>query len=240
MRKEINIKILYYILGFCLISVLFLNMFFVLKNDKPTKQEVFKSTIYSIVEVKAVTENVGESYGTAEFIKSDGTLVTNAHVVTYKKLGETVAFDEIFIRFMIGEEFKVVKLEKYNSELDIAILKLIDLRCDFAPLKTGLSNKLLVGDKVYAVGNLNNSGISMTKGMISNSNLNVKYDGITRNVIQCDLVIADGNSGGALLNEKGELIGITTFRLKDTKGNVIYGISYCVPIDVVLEYINNK
>ena len=97
MRKEINIKILYYILGFCLISVLFLNMFFVLKNDKPTKQEVFKSTIYSIVEVKAVTENVGESYGTAEFIKSDGTLVTNAHVVTYKKLGETVAFDEIFI-----------------------------------------------------------------------------------------------------------------------------------------------
>lgn len=238
MKNNKGFYVLYYVFGVGLIVCLLINLLFI-TNTKPTAQNIFNNSVYSVVEVKAVTENVGESFGTAEFIKSDGTLVTNAHVVTYKKLGETIAFDEIFIRFMTGEEFWVVKLEKYNSELDIAILKLVDSKCKFAPLKTGLSNELSVGDKVYAVGNLNNSGISMTKGIISNSNLNVKYDGITRNVIQCDLVIADGNSGGALLNERGELIGITTFRLKDTKGNVIYGISYCVPINVVLEYIKN-
>ena len=239
MKNNKNFNILYYTMGFCLVICLCLILFFMI-NRKPTAQTVFKNTIHSVVEVKAVTENVGESFGTAEFIKSDGTLVTNAHVVTYKKLGQTIAFDEIYIRFMTGEEFKLVKLVKYNSELDIAILKLADLKCNFAPLKCGDSSKLNSGDNVYAIGNLNNTGISMTKGSVSNPKINVKYDDITREVIQCDLVIADGNSGGALLNENGELIGITTFRLKDTKGNVIYGISYCVPINVVLEYINNK
>ena len=240
MKKERSMNILFYILGGLFIITLIINLFFIIKKDNPSGSQLFNNSAYSVVEVKAETENVGESYGTAEFIKSDGTLVTNAHVVTYTKLGETYAFEQISIRFMTEEQFRVVKLEKYNSELDIAILKLIDLKCKFAPLNIGLSKEISVGDKVYAIGNLNNTGISMTKGIVSNANLNVKYDGKTRNVIQCDLVIADGNSGGALLNERGELIGITTFRLKDTKGNVIYGISYCVPIDAVLEYINNK
>ena len=52
-----------------------------------------------------------------------------------------------------------------------------------------------------------------------------------------DLTIAQGNSGGALLNEKGKLIGITTFRTKDNSGNVIYGIVYCISINIVLDYI---
>ncbi|MDR2266034.1 MAG: trypsin-like serine protease [Christensenellaceae bacterium] len=47
----------------------------------------------------------------------------------------------------------------------------------------------------------------------------------------------EGNSGGALLNSRGQLIGITTFRTKDSKGNPIYGIAYCIPMDVVLDYI---
>ena len=65
----------------------------------------------------------------------------------------------------------------------------------------------------------------------------VELDGLTRNVIQCDLTIAAGNSGGALLNDNGELIGITTFRTKDMSGNVIYGIVYCIPVNTVLGYI---
>ena len=74
---------------------------------------------------------------------------------------------------------------------------------------------------------------------ISFTHINVSYNGVTRNVIQCDLTISDGNSGGALVNFKGNLVGITTFRLKDQSNNIIYGISYCIPINTVLEYINN-
>ncbi len=52
----------------------------------------------SVVEVKAATEDVGESFGTAVFVDDDGTLITNSHVVSYKKLGEYNAFENISIR----------------------------------------------------------------------------------------------------------------------------------------------
>ena len=77
------------------------------------------------------------------------------------------------------------------------------------------------------------------KGIISNPDIVIEYDNASRQVIQCDLTIADGNSG-ALLDINGNLWEITTFRLKDNSGNVIYGIAYCIPINTVSEYLNMK
>ena len=68
--------------------------------------------------------------------------------------------------------------------------------------------------------------------------MNIDYEDNIRNVIQCDLVINEGNSGGALLNERGELIGITTFRLKDSADEIIYGIAFSIPVNLVLSYLN--
>ena len=58
------------------------------------------------------------------------------------------------------------------------------------------------GDKVYAIGNTSNYGIGISEGIISVPLVNVKYDDISRLVIQADIDISSGNSGGALLNEK--------------------------------------
>ena len=49
-----------------------------------------------------------------------------------------------------------------------------------------------------------------------------------------------GNSGGALFNSNGALIGITTFRTKDTSGDVVYGIAYSIPIQLVIDYLNEE
>ena len=84
---------------------------------------------------------------------------------------------------------------------------------------------------------MSNYGLSLTSGIVAIPHVNVTYNQSKRNVIQCDLTISDGNSGGALINDKGELVGITTFRLKDQSNNIIYGISYCIPINVVMKYI---
>lgn len=192
---------------------------------------------YSVVEVKACTEMVGESYGSAVFVNSDGTLITNAHVVTYKQSNEFFAFDSLEIRFSTEIKYREVELIKYDIEKDLAVLKLKNINCKIKAVKFANSSDIQLNDKVYAIGNLNNVGISLTSGIVSNKMINVDYNGISRNVIQCDLTIAEGNSGGALLNEKGELIGITTFRLKDTSRNVIYGICYCIPSNTVVEYI---
>lgn len=207
--------------------------------NEPTSNDIFKHSVNSVVEVKAYTEDVGESFGTAEFIDYDGTLATNAHVVTYTQLAARYEFEHYYIRFATDEQYIEVSLVKYDADLDIAVLKMDPTLHQFTPMSTHDSSKLLIGEDVYAVGNLNNVGISLTKGVISNSNITVTYNEVTRNVIQCDLTIAEGNSGGALVNKDGKLIGITTFRLKDTSGKVIYGISYCIPINTVLEYIKN-
>lgn len=109
----------------------------------------------------------------------------------------------------------------------------------FKPMKTSDSSKILHGDKVFAIGNSANYGLSISEGLIGSPLINIVYNGQTRSVIQSTINITEGNSGGALVNTKGELIGITTFRTKDLSGNIIFGITYCIPINTVLEYINN-
>lgn len=215
--------------------ILISGILFYLLVFKIDANKVYNNSIQSIVEVKAVKEDIGESFGTGEIIKSDGTIVTNAHVVTYTRLDITNEFDNYYIRFASEEDYREVSLVKYDSDLDLAVLKLDDVKVKV--LKTTDSSKINSGDKVYAIGNTSNKGIGISEGIISVPLVNIIYEEKTRAVIQCDLTIAQGNSGGALLNEKGKLIGITTFRTKDNSGNVIYGIVYCIPINIVLDYI---
>lgn len=205
----------------------------------PKASKIYQNNLQSIVEVKASSETVGESFGTAEFIDKDGTLITNAHVATYTQLGTVNVFEEYSIRFAAEEEYRKAELVKYDTALDIAVLRLEDTSCEFAPIKTGDSSTLRSGDKVYAIGNTVNYGLSISQGMVGMPLIKIEYAGVIREVIQCDLTIAEGNSGGALLDERGRLLGITTFRTKDNAGNVIYGLAYCIPIHIVMEYVGS-
>lgn len=222
-----------------ILSIIAILLHFVSKEKTLTANDIYNQCIYNVVEVKAESENIGESFGTGEIISSDGKIITNAHVVTYTRLGTSNEFENYYIRFSFEDDYREVILEKYNSELDIAVLKIIDLfDLTLNPINSGNSDQIKSGDKVYAVGNASNYGIGIFEGIISVPLVNIKLDNLTRSVIQCDLTIAAGNSGGALIDEYGRLIGITTFRTKDTSGNVIYGIVYCIPINMVLEYAN--
>ena len=206
----------------------------------PKASKIFKDNLYSVVEIKAVAEGVGESFGTAEFIDEKGTLITNAHIVTYSRFDMTYTFDEYAIRFAMEEIYREVELIKYDIELDIAVLRLKEIDLEFRSIKLGSSKKLQSGDTVYAIGNAINHGLSMSKGMVGIPVVIMEYSGYTKTVIQCDLTIAEGNSGGVLLDERGKVVGITTFRTKDTEGNVGYGLAYCIPIDIIMEYIESQ
>ena len=199
-------------------------------------KRIYDRSLQSVVEVKAYTKDVGESFGSAVLMKSDGTLVTNAHVVTYSKLGETKPFDEISIRFANSDDYLSVSLLKYDITKDLAVLKMKD-KTKGTPIKQGDIKKVKSGDEVFAIGNLSNYGIGITKGHVSVPKINIIVDGNKKEVIQCDITIVSGSSGGALVNRNGKLIGITTFRTKDNLGNVIHGIGYVIPINRVLEYI---
>lgn len=98
------------------------------------------------MEVKAVSENVGESFGTAQVIDRDGTLVTNAHVVTYTRLNVVHTFESFYIRFSSEDDYREVTLEKFDSEKDIALLKLKDAEdLDIKPVNIGNSGNVIYG-----------------------------------------------------------------------------------------------
>lgn len=238
MKNKKNVVLIIAIFMSLALSIVSIVLHFIPDKTTLTATEIYNQALYSIVEVKAESENVGESFGTGEIISDGGKIVTNAHVVTYTRLGTVNEFEKYFIRFAFEEDYRAVKLLKYDTELDLAVLQLEENADIAKPIKTSDSSKLKAGDTVYAVGNASNYGIGIFKGIVSVPLVNIELDGLTRSVIQCDLTIAAGNSGGALLNENGALIGITTFRTKDMSGNVIYGIVYCIPVNSVLEFTN--
>ncbi len=205
---------------------------------QPSPERVFKKSVQSVVEFKACDRYAGESFGTAVCISDDGKFVTNAHVLTYTKLGTVYAYEECYVRFTDEENYRAATLLKYDRGKDIAVFKLTDESIKVKAIKTGNSDDIRFGESVYAIGNGANYGLAITCGTVSMPKVNIEYDGNTKEVIQCDLTVTSGNSGGALLNKKGRLIGLTTFRTKDSEGNVIYGIVYCLPINEVLDFCN--
>ncbi len=232
-RKKIIIAVS---LSLVLLIVLFNIYFFVIKV--PSSSSVYTKSVNSIVEIKCITEDVAQSYGTAEIISKDGKIITNRHVVTYIESNLVTEYEEYYIRFAHEEDYRKATLIYYDTQIDLAMLKIDELpKFDLTPIRFGDSSKIKAGDKVYAIGNTQNYGISITQGIISIPLIKIEYEGKTSDTIQCDLTIAEGNSGGALLNDRGRLIGITTFRTKDSKGQVVYGFAYCIPSNIIKEFI---
>lgn len=230
----LSITIIIAITAIVLSSVVLINK----NNSKKIAQSIFTDCIDNVVELKAETDEIGESFGTAILISKEGTFITNAHIITYNSLGTTILFDKLNIRFAHEEEYRNVECIKYDTEKDLAVLKLSNAEIEeLIPIKLGDSEAIHSGDTIYAVGNSSNYGIGISAGIISVPLVNITLDEIARSVIQADITITSGNSGGALVNENGELIGITTFRVKDFNGNVVYGIAYSIPVNQIKKFI---
>lgn len=226
--KDVFLKATILLAIFCMILPIF-----------PSAKRVFTTAVKSIVELKAEAENIEAVYGTAIVVDKDGMLVTNAHLITYTHLGEEKIFEKYSIRFSTEEEYQSVRLIKYDLEKDIAVLQCQEKKGGYKAIKIGSSDKVTFGDKVYAIGNGSNYGLSITEGVVSIPKLYVEYKGIKREVIQCDITITAGDSGGALLDSRGRLLGITTFRMRDVSGDILYGLAYCIPIERVMEFVKN-
>lgn len=225
------------IISLLIIGEISLFLLFSPKNISAT--EIFDANRASVVELKALSSGVGESFGTAVFVSDKGTLITNAHNVTYSNGGETFTFESVFIRFMDNEAYLKVELEKYDVELDLAVLSYTGNHV-FTPCNLGDSTKIKSGDHVFAMGNALNHGLTISQGIVGIPSMNVKYNEIVKEYcIQCDLTITEGNSGGALFDAKGKLVGVTSFRIKNPMGTIESGFAYCIPSNAVANYLKN-
>lgn len=181
-------------------------------------------------------ESTGEATGSGIIISKDGYIVTNNHVIasessSYYQITEATGIKIHLYGDETEYEAKVVGSDSYS---DLAVLKIE--KDNLPAANIGNSDEVLVGEFVMAIGNPLGMDSSVTCGVVSAVNRELTdTDGKSYVTIQTDAAINSGNSGGALVNAKGEVIGINTLKLS---GSGIEGMGFSIPINSTTKIIN--
>ncbi|MBQ9790218.1 MAG: trypsin-like peptidase domain-containing protein [Clostridia bacterium] len=195
-------------------------------------ENVFEKNILKVVEIKASDDEETWGYATGCFVDSDGTILTNKHVVMNSSTNSY--YSHIFVRTATQEEFTKAEVLKISETEDLALIQVDWEKVVYFEFANNIRN----GETIFSIGNPNGFGLSFTQGVISSNSRNVTYNGNTINAIQTSFVINEGNSGGPVFNKNGKLIGIISFRLKDKNGDVVQGCSFAIHMDKIKNFIN--
>ena len=204
-----------------------------------TAAEVYAVNVNSTVGITtSITTNVwgfqttSAASGSGFIISTDGYILTNYHVIDDADSVTVSAFDgTVYDATVIG----------YDESNDIAILK-VDAE-NLPPVILGDSDNLNVGDQVIAIGNpLGELTFSLTSGYVSAMDREVTLSStVSMNLIQTDCAINSGNSGGALFNMYGEVIGITNAKYSSSSSSEasIDNIGFAIPINSVRSIVES-
>ena len=197
-------------------------------NKELTSSEVYSKTQPSVVLVynKAIDGSIIS--GTGFFIDNQGTFITNYHVVK--------DCERIIIKTMDGNVRDAVRFVSFNKEQDIAIVK-ADI--ESVPVELGDSSGIQVGEKVYSLGYpavtvMGTEQPVFTEGIISKSSQIVNG----RDYIQTTVPVTNGNSGGPLVNSKGQVVGVITASFNYDNidwANLAIGINYAKNLEKLPE-----
>ncbi len=170
---------------------------------KASAGEDFSGIIEALIPaVVTIRTNYGQ--GTGFIVDSEGYIVTNAHV-----LADSNGFLADEVRAITSsQEVKTAEFVGFNSELDIALLKISG---NFQAVEFGDSNDVQAGEKVIAIGNPLGLQFSVTQGIVSSVH-RTGANGLNA-YIQTDAALNPGNSGGPLINIEGKVIGINNFKI---------------------------
>lgn len=207
-------------------------------GEELTEAEIYAANVNSTVGITtSVTTNYygyqteAEAAGSGFIISSDGYILTNYHVVEgANSIKITTYSNETYDAELIG----------YDESNDIAVLKVSAK--DLTPVVLGDSDQLNVGDSVVAIGNpLGQLSFSLTSGSVSALNRDVTIENMSMSLIQTDCAINSGNSGGALFNSYGEVIGITNAKYSGSSGTsaAIENIGFAIPINSVRDIVTS-
>ena len=190
------------------------------EGEALTAQEVYAAVNPSVVMVAVAIDEEKASIGTGVILTEDGYVVTNAHVIA-GGLSAWVALDtgEVLDAELVG----------FDSNEDLALLKLVDGQ-GLPAARLGDSDACVVGDQVYAIGNPLGVELrgTLTDGIVSAINRDVQVDGRTMTLIQTNAALNSGNSGGPLINEYGQVVGINVIKMSSSYSNV-EGLGFAIP-----------
>ncbi len=181
-------------------------------NTKARQMDSF----FSVKELKGA--------GSGSVISNDGYILTNNHVVEGAR--------EVTVTLHNGSSYPAVVQGK-DPESDIAVLKIDAPAADLLPLAWGESTNLRVGQRIYAIGNPFGLERTMSTGIISSLNRTIEAEQHRnmRSLIQLDISLNQGNSGGPLINTRSELIGMNT-AIMSTNGDSA-GVGFAIPVSTI-------
>ncbi|MDE5772485.1 MAG: trypsin-like peptidase domain-containing protein [Ruminococcus sp.] len=176
--------------------------------------------------------------GTGVVITENGYIVTNAHVIYDSEHGAGLA-DSIKV-YMNDDNSYDAEVVGYDTDCDLAVLK---IEADgLTAAEFGDSDGLMLGESVIAIGNPLGFDLmnTVTSGIVSGLNRNITINDKAMNLIQTDTAINEGNSGGPLINKKGQVIGINSSKMSASYGSAsIEGIGFAIPSNEVSQIIDD-
>ena len=201
-------------------------------------QVTYTATSNSIFGFGMPTTSEATATGSGIIISEDGYIVTNNHVIdtssseySYYDISDATS---VKIKLYGSEELYDAQIVGKDSQTDLAVLK-ID-KNGLTAAEFADSDEAAVGEFAMAVGSPLGLDTTVTTGIISAVNREVESDGTTYVCIQTDAAINSGNSGGALVNSDGKVIGINTLKLS---GSGVEGIGFAIPINSTLDVIDD-
>jgi serine protease Do len=234
-------------------------------NGVLTTAEVIEKLTPSVALISAEFDSVnGGSTGTGIIFSSDGYIITNAHVITtevqtyvnngnsnysdpfsnffgnyynqYQTQTEVKQADKVTVTLSDGTEYEA-EIVGSDSNTDLAVLK-IDAS-GLTAAEIGDSSTLKMGDKAITLGYPLGLGLSASDGIISglDKEMTVEVAGgtATMTLVQTDAAINAGNSGGPLINDRGQVVGITSSKIASSS---VDGVGFAIPITDALPIIN--
>lgn len=184
-----------------------------------TTAQIAKKVSPSVVVIQGKTES-GEVLGSGFIVSKDGKIVTNLHVIRDMKTAS--------VQLTNGDAFDSLYVLAVDERRDLAIVKVAGF--DLPVLELGNSDGLAVGEPTVSVGSPRSLEGTVTAGLLSS----VRDSGEGFKVLQTDAAVNPGNSGSPLVNNKGQAIGVVSFKLRSAEG-----LNFAIPINYVRGLLNN-
>ena len=199
-------------------------------GEQLSLQQLYTACADSITAIYGyVDEEDGYFWGTGVVLTEDGLILTNAHVVG--------GCDSAVVKLADDSEYEA-KLVGSDTISDLAVLK-IEAE-GLTPAVLGESSGMQVGDKVAAIGNPLGETFrsTMTDGIISAIERGISFNGHSMALLQTNAAINEGNSGGALFNMYGQVVGITNMKMSSAYSSV-EGMGFAIPTSTVRSVVNS-
>ena len=195
-------------------------------------------TVISLFDDSGHDAGDGEGVGSGFVLSSRGEVVTNAHVVTSGDGADSRPANEVYVEFADSNKVSA-RVVGRDLDADVALLEVDPAGLALRPLPLGRSGALRVGEPVAAIGSPFGERQSLSVGVVSAVDRSIRsltpFD--IPGAIQTDAAVNPGNSGGPLVNARGQVIGINQQIRSSTGGGE--GVGFAVPIDVVKRSIDD-